>query len=263
MAENDHVLLLRHGAEAWNAWREANPSLHPDLREANLNGTDLSGAMLRDADLEKAALSRANLTGANLSGADLGGAYLSGAALGEANLRGADLKGTTLSGTNIKGANLSLADFSGANLSNADLTNTDLSGATLNAANLRLSNESNAELRGVAGSFARCGDIISAFAVWIGVRQCAFQAAGSRPGFSRYPRGSLAGLPRNGPVARLGVDRLRPKPFPCCSGGVRTGSHLRRDFIDFFPHSRLQGQREQLVHPLLFFDRHLHDTWLW
>ena len=31
----------------------------------------------------------------------------------------------------------------------------------------------------------------------------------------------------------------------------------------FSSHSRLQGQREQLVHPLLFFDRHLHDTWLW
>jgi uncharacterized protein YjbI with pentapeptide repeats len=149
LTEPDDVALLRQGTAAWNAWREANPSIHPDLREANLNGANLSGAMLHDADLSKTVLSRTNLTGANLSGANLGGAYLSGAVLSEANLRGADLKGAILIGTNIKGANLSLADFSGANFSNADLTNTDLSGATLNGANLRLSNLSSAELTGV------------------------------------------------------------------------------------------------------------------
>jgi hypothetical protein len=38
MTETDHVSLLRQGKAAWNAWREANPSIYPNLREANLNG---------------------------------------------------------------------------------------------------------------------------------------------------------------------------------------------------------------------------------
>jgi hypothetical protein len=48
--ENDHILLLHRGAEAWNAWRTANPSLRPELRGANLNGVNLSGFLLRGAD---------------------------------------------------------------------------------------------------------------------------------------------------------------------------------------------------------------------
>src|SRR3954452_16580732 len=38
VAEIDHVSLLRQGTEAWNAWREANPVIRPDLRGANLSG---------------------------------------------------------------------------------------------------------------------------------------------------------------------------------------------------------------------------------
>jgi len=43
MTKTDHVSLLRQGKAAWVAWREANPSIHPDLREANLNGANLPG----------------------------------------------------------------------------------------------------------------------------------------------------------------------------------------------------------------------------
>jgi uncharacterized protein YjbI with pentapeptide repeats len=66
MTESEHVVVLRKGAEAWNAWREANPSIRPDLREANLNGADFHGAFLRGADLGKANLNRANLSNAIL-----------------------------------------------------------------------------------------------------------------------------------------------------------------------------------------------------
>ena len=64
MTKTDHVSLLRQGKAVWSAWREANPSIHLDLREANLNGANLAEALLRGADLGKANLSRANLTGA-------------------------------------------------------------------------------------------------------------------------------------------------------------------------------------------------------
>ena len=66
MTEIDHVFLLRQGRAAWSAWREANPSIHPDLREANLNGANLAGVLLRGAALGNANLSRAYLSGAAL-----------------------------------------------------------------------------------------------------------------------------------------------------------------------------------------------------
>ena len=54
MSENEQILLLREGAEAWNAWREANPSIRPGLAKAKLNGANLGGAILRGADLGEA-----------------------------------------------------------------------------------------------------------------------------------------------------------------------------------------------------------------
>jgi uncharacterized protein YjbI with pentapeptide repeats len=103
MTETDHVSLLRQGKAAWSAWREANPSIHPDLREANLNG-----AKLRGGDLSRATLIGAKLNGANLSLADLSGANLS-----DADLEGADLSGANLNRTNLRLANLSIAQLTG------------------------------------------------------------------------------------------------------------------------------------------------------
>jgi len=42
MANDEHVAMLKKGVAAWNAWRDENPSILPDLSEA-----DLSGAILR------------------------------------------------------------------------------------------------------------------------------------------------------------------------------------------------------------------------
>src|SRR5215468_5090127 len=56
MANDEHVALLKKGVEAWNAWRDENPNIRPDLREADLREADLSGA-----DLSKANLRVANL----------------------------------------------------------------------------------------------------------------------------------------------------------------------------------------------------------
>ena len=81
MAETEQILVLRKGAEAWNGWREANPSIRPDLREANLNGANLDGAYLRGVDLGEANLNRANLRNVILDDSDLSGTDLSGANL--------------------------------------------------------------------------------------------------------------------------------------------------------------------------------------
>jgi hypothetical protein len=80
MAKDEHVALLKKGVEAWNAWRDENRNIQPELgnfnQRANLIGADLSGANLRGtklnwANLQLANLNRADLSEANLSGADL------------------------------------------------------------------------------------------------------------------------------------------------------------------------------------------------
>jgi uncharacterized protein YjbI with pentapeptide repeats len=90
MANDEHVAMLRRGAEAWNSWR-ATQDEAPDLSHAALRGLDLSRFDLSLADLRGA-----DLRGANCSGANLTGARLEGANLFKAVLDGADLAGAFL-----------------------------------------------------------------------------------------------------------------------------------------------------------------------
>ncbi len=151
MANEEQLSLLRKGTKAWNAWREKNPQIRPDLSdanlsEANLNGADLIGANLREANLGRADLFDAILLGADLSGADLSGtnlklAHLRRVVLSEANLstadlRGADLAEADLSGSKLVMANLFTTDLGGADLSGADLSGADLRRAYLGKADL-------------------------------------------------------------------------------------------------------------------------------
>ncbi len=46
MANPEHLAKLKQGIEAWNEWRKTNPEIVPDLRYAQLEGTDLSEADL-------------------------------------------------------------------------------------------------------------------------------------------------------------------------------------------------------------------------
>jgi hypothetical protein len=116
MANKDHLTVLGQGVETWNAWREENRNITPDLYEAPLNGKNLYRA-----DLREAGLLQAHLTGANLREADLD----------EADLNGADLNGAHLYGTNLNRTNLIGADLTTASLVNTDLTNADLTGCRI------------------------------------------------------------------------------------------------------------------------------------
>jgi uncharacterized protein YjbI with pentapeptide repeats len=108
MANDEHVAMLKQGVTAWNAWRDQNPDIRPDLSGANLSGAKLSGANLSEANLGEANLSRAALVVAGFSGSDLHDANLS-----EANLLRADFSGANLSGANLGGANLFQASLNG------------------------------------------------------------------------------------------------------------------------------------------------------
>jgi len=58
-----HVRILREqGVGAWNRWREQNPDMTPDFRDADLRGLTLVGADLRLADFTSDAEPRQNIT---------------------------------------------------------------------------------------------------------------------------------------------------------------------------------------------------------
>ena len=69
----DHIARLKSGVAAWNAWRDENPNIRPDLIGADLTKADLTEADLFAAKLDAACLSEAQLGRADLSGALLSG----------------------------------------------------------------------------------------------------------------------------------------------------------------------------------------------
>jgi len=183
MANEEHLKILKFGADAWNVWRKENPNVQPDLRGAdlgpyeqgggistsplasapisggtivprNLSGYDLSMADLRGADLRKANLSRANLRGALLgpplvTGQPLGGFTLGSDALGGAtptNLSEANFEEADLKGAVLRGVEAGEANFHGANLRRADLKNANLAQAVLTYARLNGAELTNAEI---------------------------------------------------------------------------------------------------------------------
>jgi TIR domain-containing protein/pentapeptide repeat protein len=141
MANPEHLQILKQGVDTWNAWRERNRDIRPDLSEANLRNANLKSANLSEADLSGANLSHAALHAANLKHANLSHAGLSGAGLGDTDLRSTDLRSANLSHTNLGDANLSGADLSEADLSHAsfirtNFTRTNLTGADVSEVHL-------------------------------------------------------------------------------------------------------------------------------
>lgn len=71
MAPFSRYRVLKQGVAVWNAWRDKNPDIRPDL----------SAALHIEASGKRTLSDRANLSAANLSGVDLWRADLSGANL--------------------------------------------------------------------------------------------------------------------------------------------------------------------------------------
>jgi uncharacterized protein YjbI with pentapeptide repeats len=153
MANDNHIAILLKGVDAWNAWREEDHQIRPELSGAFLHGARLRGTNFHEADLRGAYLQGAYLMEANLSKADLDDASLHGANLFRADLRGANLRGAYLCGANLNEANLIKtnlveANLSGANLHGVDLHGVDLHGEDLHGEDLREAGLSYANLSG-------------------------------------------------------------------------------------------------------------------
>jgi len=146
MANPEHVEIVKQGADAIRKWREENPDVRLDLRDAILREVDLHAADLsemdfsdvdiRRANLRKAVLREATLRKADLRGADLRKADLRKADLREANLRNADLRDADLRKSNLCEADLRKADVRGADLREADLCGADSRFVILGGGNL-------------------------------------------------------------------------------------------------------------------------------
>jgi hypothetical protein len=135
MANEEHIALLRQDMKAWDAWREEDPDVRPDLHGANLRGADLReanlvGANLLDTNLVEVDLIEANLSEAILTRADLHGADLTKANLCRAALYNARLNWANLNGANLNGANLSEASLIAADFTDADLTSCTIFGVS-------------------------------------------------------------------------------------------------------------------------------------
>lgn len=186
MANEEHLDILKQGAVGWNAWRESNPHIWPDLSEANLTSVNLSNydlsyselyeadishsrldfANLRysnlynviaehteaeSADFSCANLFRVNFTNANLYKADFFNADLRSAKLISANLREATLHNSKMRNAymydaDLRSATLAYADLQDAVLSNANLTGANLNNTNLNSAWLREADFTQAEI---------------------------------------------------------------------------------------------------------------------
>jgi uncharacterized protein YjbI with pentapeptide repeats len=136
MPNQEHLAILEKGVRAWNQWRQENPTVVPNLNNADLLYAELSGINLGRADLGSV-----KLAGANLSGANLLGASLSSARLRATNLRSANLGLTYLAGATLQSAMLADAILTGADLFETDfrkteLVGTDFTGAIMNATDL-------------------------------------------------------------------------------------------------------------------------------
>lgn len=132
MANSEHLGVLRSGSSVWNAWRDENPAIVPDLTEASLSSlefefrTNFSHANLRGINFSSCKLAGANFRSANLERANFSNAHLRKANFNSANLDFADL-----TGANLYGAVLDLATLRGAQLVNCQLDVRSMKGTSL------------------------------------------------------------------------------------------------------------------------------------
>ena len=145
MADNNQIAILSQGVEAWNKWREENPDVSIDLKNAKLMHMNLENANLAKADLKNANLSftnfkNANLVFSNLESAVFYFANFEGANFGAAHLENAYLEDANLIGARLPDASLKNAKLANANLKNAYLVDAHLEGTNLSAVNFKNAN---------------------------------------------------------------------------------------------------------------------------
>lgn len=139
MADDEHLTILEQGVEAWNKWRRENPTVTPDLSDAQLDGMifiehgiEGGGHFTRSYNLRGVDFCGASLIGANFAGtelydvdfedANLFGVNFSIEVSGNSDSRYGAEYGAEMDRANLRGANLRGADFTFAELQNVNFT---------------------------------------------------------------------------------------------------------------------------------------------
>lgn len=121
MANPEHLAKLKEGVEAWNAWREEQPDIKPDLGSKNSSEVRFEGDLFVGYSLQT--------TGSDLAGLDFTGANFVGTNFGFSNLYGTNLRKAGLIKAEFFEANLNKVDLSSAVLRSTIFVNSDLSQA--------------------------------------------------------------------------------------------------------------------------------------
>ena len=156
MANDEHLLIIKQGSDAWNAWRRLNPDEKPDLTGITLSGKQAGNLRLAHVDLSFATMKDTNLRGCDvwnavLNFADMSGANLSRAFFGRAKMYCANMSGTNMQFARFMGSDLSSANFSHARICNSSFIDCDLNGADFSHAWIKSSAFANVDLSGVKG----------------------------------------------------------------------------------------------------------------
>ena len=137
MADPAHLEIFKKGVDAWNAWRQENPLVKPDLSnesiDGNLAGINFSNTNLTSADLHNAS----DFSNGDFTLAILNYAWLEYQNFTKSNFSEARLFGVIANNARFCNAILRKTRFTNANLNQADFRNADLMGATFEHASLR------------------------------------------------------------------------------------------------------------------------------
>jgi uncharacterized protein YjbI with pentapeptide repeats len=124
MTNRSQTEILKHGADIWNEWREAHPTVEIDLRNAILSGHDLSLVNLGNVDLRGSRFRNSYLEGANFKKSNLERANFSDSDLTKADFRGSNLGEADFTRAILNHANFARSVIGWANFGNTDLSET-------------------------------------------------------------------------------------------------------------------------------------------
>lgn len=166
MADEQHIEIFKQGSKTWNAWREDNPRIEPDLsdidfetqvhdyehlydtpwfRDYNLDGANLRRITARNSFFERCNFDGAkmpwsdfcythfrkcSLVGAELTLSKIGSARFEECCLDRAALSYCSAEDTSFIGSSLRGTDLSKMSMVGADLSRAELVRTRVYGVS-------------------------------------------------------------------------------------------------------------------------------------